>query len=194
MTGRTLRGLLLDPFALFDMNSERMAHDPVYMASDEMVAMIKQLVRPVIIENFTFRDIYKQLTTPFKEVTDFERVGLDRENDLWVDGEGFHTPIQGGLRIKGYPQPLVGKGLILSHDHEGESQSATISEQWVIDNIKIGILNLEISLTTTGAVLSGTGEHVFETWEREIEQGIWDTEEDVLKAVSEVARGGKTVH
>jgi hypothetical protein len=54
------------------------------------------------------------------------RVGLTRIDDLWVDDEGLLREGLPIFRIKGYPNPCAGGGLILGHDAKGDSAGTTI--------------------------------------------------------------------
>jgi hypothetical protein len=54
----------------------------------------------------------------------FDCVGLDNADTLYVDDNGIATGSPFHFIVADYPQPLVGRGLILGTNEEGESISA----------------------------------------------------------------------
>lgn len=56
----------------------------------------------------------------------FVIVHLDDENIIFIDDEGLLKNPRYFFNIKGYPQPLAGKGLVLGCDSDGDTVSATI--------------------------------------------------------------------
>lgn len=67
----------------------------------------------------------------------FTSVGIDENNDIFVDDEGLLklTPLSKFFLYKGYPQPLAGNGLIVGIDEEGDSVEPTLTIQQVAENV-----------------------------------------------------------
>lgn len=57
----------------------------------------------------------------------FTCVGMERGDTVYVDDNGLATGSPYHFIVDGYPQPLVGRGLVLGSDDEGESTDARIS-------------------------------------------------------------------
>jgi hypothetical protein len=57
----------------------------------------------------------------------FDCVGLGNGDTLYVDDNGLATGSPYHFIVSDYPQPLVGRGLVLGADDEGESVSAKAS-------------------------------------------------------------------
>lgn len=55
----------------------------------------------------------------------FDCVGLDNSDTLYIDDNGIATGSPFHFIVSDYPQPFVGRGLILGTDKEHESISAT---------------------------------------------------------------------
>lgn len=106
-----------------------------------------EVVSEVLI-NDNIQDIYKQL-----ECDLFEVVRLDNENDLYVDEEGLlkvnkewswterskSQVVKDNIKffsIEGYPQTLVGNGLIMSHGNMGETLSTSLTIDEVRKRVK----------------------------------------------------------
>lgn len=74
-----------------------------------------------------YREIYKQLGCEC-----FTTVGLGPRDVMYVDDEGLlNGSFQriGGFQLKGYPQPLAGRGLILGFRPDGESASTSFTAE-----------------------------------------------------------------
>lgn len=68
----------------------------------------------------------------------FTCVGIDENNDVFVDDEGLLslTPLSKFFLYKGYPQPLAGNGLIVGIDHnDGDSVDTTLTIHEVAQNV-----------------------------------------------------------
>jgi len=68
----------------------------------------------------------------------FTSVGIDENNDVFVDDEGLLklTPLSKFFLYKGYPQPLAGNGLIVGIDHnDGDSVDTTLTIHEVAQNV-----------------------------------------------------------
>ena len=61
-----------------------------------------------------------------------ECIGLNRGNDLWIDGEGLlRHPQPPRLKLKGDPLALTGNGLVCGFDGEGGTIGTTLTVQAV---------------------------------------------------------------
>jgi len=72
-----------------------------------------------------YREIYKQLGCEC-----FTTVRLGPRDTMYVDDEGLLNGSAqriGGFQLKGYPQPIVGRGLILGYTPNGESASTSFT-------------------------------------------------------------------
>jgi hypothetical protein len=76
-----------------------------------------------------YRQIYELLSDPENglAVDDFNIVQLDRINTVYVDGEGLLKDPRHFFLLKGYAQPLAGRGLVIGCDHLGDSISTTLT-------------------------------------------------------------------
>lgn len=101
------------------------------------IDVVNEVVSEVVINNNNLvdhiQDIYKQL-----ECDLFEVVRLDNENDLYVDEEGLLKVNKECkfFSIDGYPQTLVGNGLIMSHGNMGETLSTSLTVDEVRKRVK----------------------------------------------------------
>lgn len=85
-------------------------------------------VPPVIRITYSgdFKDIYVALSEEQLQidVTSFATVEFGSKRDcLYVDDEGMSKAPMGFIFLKGWPEPLAGKGLVLGTDAFGESVS-----------------------------------------------------------------------
>ena len=70
-----------------------------------------------------FEEIYKLIDCDY-----FDCVGFNEFRDtLYVDDEGLYKDNKEFFMIDGYPQPLVGKALVLGTNREGDSIAPKIS-------------------------------------------------------------------
>ncbi len=76
-----------------------------------------------------YREIYDLI-----ECTTFDCVSLTSNEDLYVDDEGLLKDNQRYFRLlgTGIYKPFAGKGLLCSHDDEGE----TIGTNWELERVK----------------------------------------------------------
>jgi hypothetical protein len=59
----------------------------------------------------------------------------DKGDGIFVDDEGLlHGPVYQFFGIRGYAQPLAGKGLVLGCDEEGNSVSPSVPFTWMRSN------------------------------------------------------------
>lgn len=79
-----------------------------------------------------YKSIYKLI-----DCDTFTTVLLADDNDaIFVDDEGLLKDEPGPFfNLKGYPQPLAGKGLVLGADNEGESVEPTATLDQIKDMI-----------------------------------------------------------
>lgn len=73
----------------------------------------------------------------------FDCVYINPHNSVFVDDNGLLNDPEFFFILKGYPQPLAGRGLILGCDDEGESCSATVTLDWAQHNITFTRLKVE---------------------------------------------------
>lgn len=79
-----------------------------------------------------YKDIYALLGCELFSTVYLEGVG---EDTLYVDDEGLYVENQVFFNIKGCPQPLAGRGLILGTDDEGESIDCMSSLEQIKDMV-----------------------------------------------------------
>lgn len=73
-----------------------------------------------------YKDVY-----PILGIDTFDIVQIDDTNCVFVDDEGLLKP-NAQFQIKGYPQPLAGRGFVLATDWStGETISTTLSYEQV---------------------------------------------------------------
>jgi hypothetical protein len=87
------------------------------------------LIDPVTrtVEEVTYADNFTHIYSLI-DCDTFTCLTFNEHNDtVFVDDEGLFKPDQHFFKLKGYPDPLAGKGLVLGTDEEGESVSPTIS-------------------------------------------------------------------
>lgn len=79
-----------------------------------------------------YRDIYKLIGA---DTFDVARIN-DEGDGIYIDDNGLENPVYNFIGIKGYPQPLAGKGLLLGCDVEtGKSKEASVSKEWLKANV-----------------------------------------------------------
>jgi len=69
-----------------------------------------------------YHDIYKLI-----DCQTFDCVGFNGDDTLYVDDEGLYKDNPEFFMIKGYPQPLCGKALVLGYDVDGNSIDPKVS-------------------------------------------------------------------
>ena len=67
------------------------------------------------------------------ECSTFDVVALSEKDDLYVDDEGL---LKDNRYFTIYGKPIAGRGLIMSHDVEGNSVSTTLSLQEIKDVVE----------------------------------------------------------
>jgi hypothetical protein len=75
--------------------------------------------------------IYKLIDADTFDLARFNEQG----DGIFVDDEGLlHGPVYQFFGVRGYGQPLAGKGLVLGCDEEGNSVSPSVSLDWLKAN------------------------------------------------------------
>lgn len=89
--------------------------------------------------NGDYKTIYKWLDTPYNTVSAFDVVYLnDKDDCVYVDDEGLLCDPSHFFILKGYPQPLAGKGLVLGTNGEGDSVSPKITLEELREMVTFG--------------------------------------------------------
>ena len=109
------------------------------------INVIDQTVTP--IEYNGYEDICPNLTTPHKAVSLFTRVLIDPTNydsdAIFVDDEGLLINTNYGFKYKGYNGVLMGNGLVLGTDENGDSTAPDIDIYTLQANITfLGLLKI----------------------------------------------------
>jgi hypothetical protein len=121
MTNGEIQGLLIDPW--------------------------KRTVTPVVCAagEATLHDMYK-----FIGCDCVDRVVWPvpkSRNDIWVDDNGLlYEPVPATFNVRGYPQPLAGRGLVLGFTNSGRSVSTTLTIEQVKRAIQWELWELRISI------------------------------------------------
>jgi hypothetical protein len=69
------------------------------------------------------------------------------KNDIWVDDNGLlYEPVPATFNVRGYPQPLAGRGLVLGFTNSGRSVSTTLTIEQVTRAIQWELWELRISI------------------------------------------------
>ena len=112
-----------------------------------------QTVEPVEYDG-NFKSIYK-----FIECDTFDCVRFNEHGDgVFIDDEGLISgKEQRFFQIKGYPQPLAGKGFVLGCDtNTGESAEPHVSLEWLRENV---VFVLPLRTTDGGLIFLPMGKH-----------------------------------
>lgn len=97
----------------------------------------KQTIDPVKY-NGDYKEIYKLI-----ECGTFTIVRIDDENMIFVDDEGLLNNPRHFFCLRGYPQPLAGKGLLMGSNEDGDTVSSTMDLDKVKDLI-VGFQELSV--------------------------------------------------
>lgn len=84
-----------------------------------------------------YREIYKLI-----DASPFTVVQLDNHNCIYVDDEGLLNNPRYFFTLKGYEQPIAGKGLVLGVGNMGETTSTSLS----LDRLKEMVGYQELSV------------------------------------------------
>jgi hypothetical protein len=102
----------------------------------------------------------------------FTIVYLPNRDCIFVDDEGLLKPLDWFFAVKGYPQPIAGRGLVLGTDRNGESVAARTT----LEELERSILHLRIVATNPIRFLAweGTAEEMRAVTLEEVEAWIQD--------------------
>lgn len=83
--------------------------------------------------DWSLEAMYQTLSGPdgFRPVDDINSVRVGRDQMLWLDGEGFLIPDVSCWKLRGYPRPLAGIGLILGITEDGYNKETMLEVDWV---------------------------------------------------------------
>ena len=96
------------------------------------IDVVNQKVEQVSIGN-DLEDIYEQIANG---CTTFTCVyGLDTADVIYADDEAILKDVQGGFMLHSMKYPIVGNGLVLGTNLEGESVSSEVSVDFLEKNI-----------------------------------------------------------
>jgi len=115
------------------------------------INVIDQTVTP--IEYNGYEDICPNLSTPHKAVSLFTTVYVSTEGHytrnsdcIYVDDEGLLIDTNYGFKYKGYNGVLMGNGLVLGTDENGDSTAPDIDIYTLRANIKfLGLQKINMS-------------------------------------------------
>ena len=65
----------------------------------------------------------------------FTTIDLGDSDTLYVDDEGLYVKNQRFFNLKGYPQPLAGRGLVLGYTLDGDSTDSSLTVSQVQDMV-----------------------------------------------------------
>lgn len=85
----------------------------------------------------------------------FTVVHLDDHDVIFVDDEGLLKNPRYFFNIKGYPQPIAGKGLVLGGDSQGETVSANIEYEELCELITFSEHSVKDMVTTESKAPGG---------------------------------------
>jgi len=66
----------------------------------------------------------------------FTTVYISDEDSIYVDDEGLYVEDQRFFKLKGYPQPLAGRGLVIGTDEEGNSTDCVSTLEQIQDMVE----------------------------------------------------------
>ena len=76
----------------------------------------------------------------------FTLVRMANRHHIYLDDEGLYQPLQRFFKLKQYPQPLAGRGLVLRDGEDGDETPASIG----VEELQSLILWLPPSIRFTG--------------------------------------------
>lgn len=100
------------------------------------------MMQAILIDPFTetieavdysgdYKDIYALLGCDL-----FTTVYTEMADTIYVDDEGLYVEDQRYFKLKGYPQPLAGRGLVLGSTDDGDSTDCVSSLQDIQDIVE----------------------------------------------------------
>lgn len=95
--------------------------------------------------NGDYKQIYELLSDKDNglDVDDFNAVQWDERNTVYVDGEGLLKSPRYFFILRGYQQPLAGRGLILGVDRMGETIATSLTVEQVIPHVRYEQLSVQ---------------------------------------------------
>lgn len=82
----------------------------------------------------------------------FDVVTLPNGDTVYVDDEGLLKPLQHFFAVRGMPEPLAGRGLVVGTDNRGRSVTPTISLQELTEHVKfIELITKQIAMVRDAA-------------------------------------------
>lgn len=91
--------------------------------------------------------IYKHL-----QCDTFDAVTLPNGDALFVDDEGLLKPLQHFFAVRGLPEPIAGRGLVVGTDDRGRSISPTTTLAELTENVKfIELITKQIAIVRNAA-------------------------------------------
>lgn len=105
---------------------------------DGHLLSLKELIHA---ETITAIDIYSSHPLPRNAKIPFPT------NTIYIDDDALlHATPKHFFIIRGYPQPLAGKGLVVGMDAEGNDVEPTLTLGWLKENISWRRVNREITI------------------------------------------------
>jgi hypothetical protein len=96
------------------------------------IDVVNQKVEQVNIGN-DLEDIYEQISNGCSTFTCV--YGLETADVIYADDEALFQDVQGGFMLHSMKYPIVGNGLVLGTNLEGESISPEVSVEFIQKNI-----------------------------------------------------------
>ena len=101
-------------------------------------------MRAILIDPFTqsisevnysgnFREIYEHI-----DAETFDVARISETDTVFVDDEGILKQIDAAFIIDGYHHPLVGRGLVLGSDAEGETVDCRMTIEEAMERVTFG--------------------------------------------------------
>lgn len=109
-----MRAILIDPFAI----------------------TITEIDIPYKDDGEGFKLFYPLLSHEIHPVDTFDVVRLQDGDAIFVDDNGLLNDPQRFFLLRGYDNPLAGKGLVMGSDDDGNTQPAKMALQWFTDNVR----------------------------------------------------------
>ena len=120
----------------------------------------------------------------------FTTVYTEMADTIYVDDEGLYVEDQRYFNIKGYPQPLAGRGLVLGSTDDGDSTDCVSSLQDILDIVEFCPEGTHVEPVMTVLPLEDDDDFDIDTLsDNELLEhlGVSKEEEQVMKAMAEKA-------
>jgi hypothetical protein len=125
------------------------------------------------ITPWAYHGDYRTIRTALRiGASPFTIIYLPNSDCIFVDDEGLLKPVDWFFVVKGYPQPIAGRGLVLGTNRNGDSVSARTT----LEELQRNILHLRIAGVDPIRFLAweGTGEEMCAVTLEEVEAWIQD--------------------